>query len=51
MLRRFAGALKNEGFDTKEILPYLSVEDMARLEIPMAVRRLLEDEKKQLGIN
>lgn len=49
VLKRFANVLKKEGFDTKETLPYLSVDDMARLDIPMAVRRLLEDEKKQLA--
>ena len=49
VLRRFAAALKKEGFDTKETITYLTVEDMARLEIPPAVRRLLEDEKRQLG--
>ena len=46
-IKRLEGILHKEGFDTKETIAYLTVEDMARMEIPVAVRRLLEDLKRQ----
>lgn len=46
-LRRCAAQLRKEGFDSKETIVYLTVEDMANMEIPIALRRLLQDIQKE----
>ena len=33
--------MKNVGFNTKETLPFITVEDMANMKLPIGVRRLL----------
>ena len=43
VLQRYKGILMSEGFDTKETMRFFSVEDMARLNIAMGPRRLLQD--------
>lgn len=49
ILNRFLPILRQEGFDSKQTFPFLTVEDMARLGFPPGVRRLLDDAKRQIG--
>ena len=48
MLQQYVGKLKTGGFDHKDTFPYMTVEDMAAMNIPIGVRRLLEQLKKEL---
>lgn len=41
ILQRYAGPLENAGFNTKETLPFITVEDMANMKLPIGVRRLV----------
>ena len=45
-MRRFETVREGEGFDASETFAYITVEDMARLQIPPGVKRLLNDVKK-----
>ena len=46
-LQKWEAQLRKDGFNTKDTITYLQVDDMAAMGIPIAVRRLLEDLKKQ----
>ena len=46
-LQKWEALLRKDGYNTKETITYLQVDDMATMGIPVAVRRLLEDLKKQ----
>ena len=48
-LQKWEAVLRKDGFNTKETITYLQVDDMAAMGIPVAVRRLLIDLKKQVA--
>ena len=47
-LHRCAAQLQKEGFDSKETIVYLTVEDMCKIGIPIALRRLLQDLQREV---
>ena len=49
VLARYASALRKEGFDSQDTFVFITIDDMARMELPPGVRRLLEDEKKKVN--
>ena len=48
-LQKWESQLRKDGYNTKDTITYLTVDDMAAMGIPVAVRRLLEDIKKQVS--
>ena len=46
-LRKWEAQLRQDGYNTKETISYLQVDDMAAMGIPIGIRRLLDDLKKQ----
>ena len=45
-LQNWEAQLRRDGYNTRETIAYLTIDDMAALGIPVAVRRLLEDVKR-----